>query len=118
MAAAAREDEQVPYEVAIAQPFGGEKRNADGVRNSPRQEPEQTSQGHTQPQGPDRDQDQPPHAEVDTGGEAWVPDSSRRRQHYPQNCQAPDQPEEGPAPRSTPSVNGVYVPAMRRKTAP
>src|SRR6266571_1153734 len=100
MTAAARKDQEMPDEVAVAHPFGGEEPYPDGVRDPAGQEPQQTRRGNALPQRPNRDEKQPPHPQVDAGGEPHEPDSSHERQDDPYQGEAPDEPEERPAPHA------------------
>ena len=101
MAAAAREDEKVPDKVTVAFLCGRQKRDPHHVRDPTRQQPEQTRERHTQPQRSNRDQDQPPHAEVDTHREPWVADAAHRYQNYAECRETPDESEQRPAPGAT-----------------
>src|SRR6266566_2835956 len=90
MTAAARKDQEMPDEVAVAHPFGGEEPYPDSVRDPAGQEP----------QRPNRDDHQPPHPQVEAGREPQEPDSSHERQDDPYQGEAPDESEERPAPHA------------------
>jgi len=103
------EDEQVPHEMAIPHALGRVERDARRVRESTGNEPEPARHRQAKPQRSNRDQGEPPHAEIQRGGEPRIPNATHRLQGDAENARLHTRLNSAQphAPRSTPSVKGV-----------
>jgi hypothetical protein len=92
--------------VAVRKALGREERDARGVRDAARKEPEQSVEGNALPEGPGRHHGQPSHAEIEAGREDGVMEPGAQLERDPDDGQPPDDAEEGPAPGAPEHAKG------------
>src|SRR5665647_136201 len=93
MTRGARDDEQVPDEVAETDPLGRIEHHTHRICDTTCQQPEQTLRWHAEPQRLYRDQDEPAHGEIQGRSEFRIPYPSCHRKYDAAKGQTPHDPE-------------------------
>src|SRR5260370_19923133 len=120
MTARTEKHEQMPNEVAVAQTFVHEKEHASGIGDATGYQPEKCGERNRQRDRTNRDQRQPAGAEIKrhpSFGWREAPRVAFKITPKMASAQTSARMVEPHNPRSGPSVNGVYVPAINKKIA-
>src|SRR5260370_36968885 len=102
MTARAGEHKQVPDEMIVAHPFGGEECDSEGVGHAAREEPDEPREGHAHPQHANHHHAEPAEREIRTRREPRIAQAAERRYPDPEQRATPTEPEQQPRARPPP----------------